>query len=417
MVRCQSRVFSALFSGILLFPFLFSGCSHQPGTDDMPPPALAKHGVVQGGAHPISNSTIQLYAVGTAGDGSAATALLTQAVSTDANGDFNIAGDYTCPSATSLVYVVAVGGNPGLAAGTNNTALTMMAALGACGNLTPTTPIRINELTTVAAVWSLAPYMSSYSSIGSSTGDATALANAFTLASYYANPSTGTVPGLNVPAGTMVPVAEINTLADILATCVDSPGGTVGDGSACGTLFAATTLAGIAAPTNVISAGLNITNNPTANISSLYALVRPSAPFQPVLTTAPADWTVGLASSSATAALSVEPSAVSFPNIAVGETSAPVSVTVTNIGTSSIAMYGASTIGSDAADFAQTTDCPGTLTPSMTCTVQVTFTPLAIGARGASVSIVSGAPNSPQMVALSGAGVAGSAGPVTITPS
>ena len=76
MVRCQSRVFSALFSGILLFPILFSGCSHQPGTDDMPPPALAKHGVVQGGAHPISNSTIQLYALGTAGDGSAGISVL-----------------------------------------------------------------------------------------------------------------------------------------------------------------------------------------------------------------------------------------------------------------------------------------------------------------------------------------------------
>jgi hypothetical protein len=31
-----------------------------------------------------------------------------------------------------LVYVVAIGGNPRLAAGTNNTALTMMTALGAC---------------------------------------------------------------------------------------------------------------------------------------------------------------------------------------------------------------------------------------------------------------------------------------------
>jgi hypothetical protein len=97
----------------------------------------------------------------------------------------SIEGDYTCPSATSLVYVVAVGGNPGLAAGTNNTALTLMAALGACGNLTASTPIRINELTTVAAVWALAPYMNSYRSIGSDAGEATGIADAFTLATYF----------------------------------------------------------------------------------------------------------------------------------------------------------------------------------------------------------------------------------------
>jgi hypothetical protein len=39
----------------------------------------------------------------------------------------------------------------------------------------------MNELTTVAAVWALAPFMSSYSSIGSGSADAAALASAFTL--------------------------------------------------------------------------------------------------------------------------------------------------------------------------------------------------------------------------------------------
>jgi hypothetical protein len=51
------------------------------------------------------------------------------------------------------------------------------------------------------------------------------MADAFMLASYYVSTSTGTVPGLNVPAGTTVPVAQINTLADILASCVDTAGG------------------------------------------------------------------------------------------------------------------------------------------------------------------------------------------------
>jgi hypothetical protein len=38
-------------------------------------------------------------------------------------GSFTITGDYTCPSGSSEVYLVAAGGNPGLGSGTNaNTA-------------------------------------------------------------------------------------------------------------------------------------------------------------------------------------------------------------------------------------------------------------------------------------------------------
>jgi trimeric autotransporter adhesin len=185
----------------LLLPFLLGGCAQKQGAQGVntPVPLLVKHGNVHGGQQAVSGSTIQLYAVGTTGDGSPATPLLTQAVTTDASGDFNITGDYSCPSATSLVYIVATGENPGLAAGTNNTVLAMMAALGPCNSLTSSTVIMINELTTVAAVWPLAPFMSSYSSIGSGASDATALAAAFMLAADYANVSTGTIPGLNVP--------------------------------------------------------------------------------------------------------------------------------------------------------------------------------------------------------------------------
>jgi hypothetical protein len=147
MDRPRSRLLSAsIVSVTLLLAFLLCGCGGQKEGSSAPAPPLVKHGVVQGGAQTVSNSTIQLYAVGTTGDGSAATALLTQPVSTDASGEFDITGSYSCPSATSLVYVVAIGGNPGLAAGTDNTALTLMAALGACGGLTASTSIYVNEL-------------------------------------------------------------------------------------------------------------------------------------------------------------------------------------------------------------------------------------------------------------------------------
>jgi len=142
-----------------------------------------KHGMVHGGQQPVAGATIQLYAVGTTGDGAASTPLLSPATVSDANGAFNITGTYTCPSSSSLVYIVANGGNPGLAAGTNNAALSLMAALGPCGNLTASTFIFVNEITTIAAVYPLAPFMTSSSAIGSSSTDVAALASAFTVAS------------------------------------------------------------------------------------------------------------------------------------------------------------------------------------------------------------------------------------------
>jgi hypothetical protein len=243
---------------------------------------------------PISNATIQLYQVGTAGDGSSA-ATLGSSTTTGPTGAFNITGDYTCPGSDPLVYLLATGGNPGLAVGTNNTAINLIAALGSCNSLpTRTAPINMNEVTTVAAVAALAPYMTSPTSIGSGTSDASGLTSAFTLASQYANTATGTSPGTSVPAGDAVPSTLINSLAGIVSACVNSTGGVAGDGSSCGTLFTDSTPSGGAAPANVATALLNILNNPTSDPNSLFALLPPTPPFQPVLNTAPSSWEISL---------------------------------------------------------------------------------------------------------------------------
>jgi hypothetical protein len=52
-------------------------------------------------------------------------------VPTDANGNFSITGDYLC-TPDSQVYLYASGGNPGMAPGTNNTAIGLIAVLGDC---------------------------------------------------------------------------------------------------------------------------------------------------------------------------------------------------------------------------------------------------------------------------------------------
>lgn len=230
----------ALLSGLLAL----GGCggSHQAGsgsTSSTPPPTPATvKGTVRGGQVPVASASLQLYAVGTTGDGSAATPLLAQPITSDAAGTFSFTGAYTCPSSSSLVYVTASGGNPGLVAGTNNTASVLIAALGPCGSL-PTSFV-VNEVTTVSAIWPLASFMSSPSAIGSSTADVSNLSAAFTLASEFADVTTGLAPGNSIPIGTTIPADEINTLADILSTCVNSGGGVAGDGSSCGQLFALT---------------------------------------------------------------------------------------------------------------------------------------------------------------------------------
>jgi hypothetical protein len=202
-----------------------------------------------------------------------------------------------------LVYLLATGGNPGLALGTNNTAITLIAALGSCSSLSSTTVINLNEVTTVAAVAALSPYMTSLTCttaptcIGSGTPDASGLAAAFTLASEFANTATGTSPGASVPAGDTVPSTLINTLADIVSSCVNTTGGIAGDGSNCGTLFTDATPSGGAAPTDVTTALLDILNNPTSNLTSLFGLMPSTPPFTPVLNAAPSTWAVILAGS------------------------------------------------------------------------------------------------------------------------
>jgi len=246
---------------------------------------------------PISGATIQLYQVGRAGDGSSATPL-GSSTTTNSTGGFTLTGDYTCPESNPLVYLLASGGNPGLASGTNNTAIDMIAALGSCNALTSTTFINLNEVTTVAAVAALLPYMTSPACttaptcIGSGTSDASGLTAAFTLASQYANTATGTSPGTSVPAGDAVPSKLINTLADIISSCVNTTGGVAGDGSNCGMLFTDSTPSGGAAPTDVTTALFNILNNPTSNLTSLFGLMPSTPPFTPVLSSAPSSWTI-----------------------------------------------------------------------------------------------------------------------------
>ena len=75
-------------------------------------------------------------------------------------------------------------------------------------------------------------------------------------------------------------------------------------------------------------------------------------------------------------------------------------VTVSNTGNGAAAISSITASG----DFAQTNTCGSSLAAGASCTVNVTFTPTASGARTGTLSIASNAPGSPATVALSGTG-------------
>ncbi len=271
-----------LASGLSLL--LLAGCGGLPVSKSVAPPHVAgRNGSIYGGQQPVSGSSVQLYAVGTTGDGSAATPLFAAPAITDAYGFFTFPA-YTCPTPSALVYIVSTGGNPGLPGSVNNTSLALMAAIGQCGNINSSTFIFINEITTITSVFSLAPYMTSFDHVGSGASDTSALVTAFGNVSQLVNISTGTLPGPTLLSGYGVPVGQINTLADILAACVNSAGGVSGDASGCGQLFQ---YSGGSATTNTVAAAIQIANNPSTNTSQLFALVSPNSPYQPTLTAPP----------------------------------------------------------------------------------------------------------------------------------
>jgi hypothetical protein len=254
-------------------------------------------GNIHGGQQPISGSTLQLYAAGTTGYGSSATALLSSPVVSDAGGGFTITGDYTCPSSSSQLYIVATGGNPGLAPGTNNAVIALMAALGPCSlhgsqyTLDPNAFISINEVTTVASVYSLAAFMGGDAThVGTSSTNAVGLANAFQMVNNLVNTTSGAALSVTPAGNGTSPQAAINTLANIAASCVNSDG----TGSACVGLAAAATPSGETAPTDTIQGLINVARNPANNVGALYALASATPPFQPTLSAAPNDWVMAV---------------------------------------------------------------------------------------------------------------------------
>jgi len=100
------------------------------------------------------------------------------------------------------------------------------------------------------------------------------------------------------------------------------------------------------------------------------------------------------------------PGSLSFSNQTIHTASASQSVTLTNNLSSALTISSITTSGTDASDFAETSNCVGSLPAGTSCAIGVIFTPAALGARTASLTIANGISVSPMQVPLSGTGVA-----------
>jgi streptogramin lyase len=301
---------------------LVTGCTTTQfiGPDNSPVAGAALSGVVHGGQNPITGASIQMWTVGTSGYGSAASGLGPTLTTDPVNGTFTYtAHSYTCPTSSSQVYITSQGGNPGLGSGVNNNIM-LVAALGSCGNLSSSTNIVINEVSTAAAAFALGQYFTttfgsgSTDSFGSPVTAEPFLANAMLTAGNLVTLSTGypvTSTTLTGAGGSVTVTPEstkLLSIANILATCVNSAGGTSG----CGTLFADVTPTGGTAPTDTLQAAVYMSLNPTsanataypANLQALCGLVTATPVFSSTggcPGTTPTDWTLGILYTNSTA--------------------------------------------------------------------------------------------------------------------
>jgi chitodextrinase len=110
---------------------------------------------------------------------------------------------------------------------------------------------------------------------------------------------------------------------------------------------------------------------------------------------------------------------VDFGSQPIGTVSAPTRVTLTNTGLDALSISSIDITGGQALDFTKTSTCGSTLAAGASCPIDVSFAPVAGGARSAFLSIVDNATGSPHAIPLTGqaTGFALSPSMSVLTPS
>jgi hypothetical protein len=247
---------------------------------------LSMSGWVTGAQQPVAGSAVTLWVATGQGDpvrvGQATTA---------ANGSFRLRANAT-PTAPIVYYIVAAGGS---SMGHANPAIKLISVLGA----RPPSHVVVNELTTVASVWTNAQFLNGTNLKGTPLGLRIAAGNVPNFVDLdtggYGGPIQDALNGPQTPT-----LANFATLANVLAGCVAQV-----QSDACSSLFAAATGPAGSAPTDTLGAAETVARYNWYQPQRLFALLdkfypipqgknlRPT-PFIPYLGWAPSAWVLPL---------------------------------------------------------------------------------------------------------------------------
>jgi DNA-binding beta-propeller fold protein YncE len=246
-------------------------------------------GRVLGGDAPVDRSTVTLWAA-TLGS----PVQLGRAV-TAADGRFTIDAAAASAQEASL-YLVAEGGRSSAdKTGGDNDRVRLMTVVGS----EPPPSVVINELTTIASVWTHAQFIDGAAIQGHALGLRIAAGN---VPNFVDLTTGGLGPVIQDPLNSSqtTTLATFNTLGDLLAGCVARV-----RADACEMVFAAATPRGGTAPTDTLAAVQNIARHPSQQAQKLFALLDEfypvpaeerwrEVPFVPYLNFAPSAWTLSL---------------------------------------------------------------------------------------------------------------------------
>jgi hypothetical protein len=199
-------------------------------------------------------------------------------------------------------------------------------------------------------------------------------------------PLTATLKNIKTATLTIASIAVTGDFAQT-SNCPISPA-TLGKGASC-TISVTFTPAGLGGLTGTLTVTDNAGNSPqTAKLTG--------TGVQPVV---------------------VSPTSLTFTSLPLGETSAAMTVTLTN-NQSTVLTFNTNGI-SATGNFAVAGNTCGTGIPAApsSCTVGVIFTPTATGKRTGTLTFSDSAANSPQSVSLTGTGAAAALQSITVTPA
>ena len=331
LARAGCAVVSLISAGVL------AGCGASLRTTAGPVamPGVAIHGNVHGGVYPIQGATIRLMETQSNGYGGAAKPLLQ--TTSDNNGFFTFPDTGWSCDATQFAYITVTGGHTASNAINNNVG--QIGVIGNCGEFLANTAeidavqVYVSEVSTIAAAYTLRGFITIDNTNAASGGQIFNISappnnNAPSGVCSFTAPTSCVAAGLahgfqnaynlvdsvsfngQLPSGQArvtpptngfgyVPQAMINTLANILQSCVDSPGGAVasystympgGSGSSrCGDLFYWATPPGGTPPTNTLQVAMNMAQYPANNVINLYDLQPRAVFFTPTLSQVPND--------------------------------------------------------------------------------------------------------------------------------